>query len=137
MMLLNSDQMGRAATSAAIAGAATAAIDGMASSVRIPRLDTTVPLYAASAAGGAMSSMVASVVHDTLIPALAAEDKWTEGVPTMVGLGAAAAGNSAYWYMLDPRLPEQLGWNRLIGLGVISDFLGSQLYDRVLKQQMM
>ena len=132
-MMLTSDQMGRAASSGFVGAGMMGAMEGFGTKVRIPKLDTTIPLYVAGGAAGMVSSALASVTHDVLIPALAAEDKWSEGVPTAVAMASGAAGGYGYWYLMDPSLPESLGWSKVIGLGIASEFVGSQLWDRVVK----
>ena len=92
-MIIPQDTMGKMATSGMVGMGICAAVDGMGSRVTIPRFDDArIPLYAASGLAAMAASGASSLAHNILIPALAEEDKWTEGTSTAVALLSAGAG---------------------------------------------
>ena len=104
-MMIPQDTMGKMATSGVVGMGLCAAVDGMGSRVTIPRFDDArIPLYAASGLAAMAASGVSSLAHNILIPALAEEDKWTEGTSTAVALLSAGAGGAGAWAMMDPAI---------------------------------
>ena len=130
-MLPTRDQVGRATTTAVIAGGATRLMDPGAR-VTVPMLGGTYPLWALSAGAGASASMIADYMHDVAIPQLDASLKFEESGSTALALAAGGAGYAGVTALLDQRLvQEQGGLWRVGAMGAASVSAGHWIWSQI------
>ena len=130
-MLPSRDQIGRATTTAVIAGGVTRLMDPDAR-VTVPVLGGNYPLWALSAGAGASASMLADYMHDVAIPQLDASLKFEESGSTALALAAGGAGYAGVTALLDQRLvQEQGGLWRVGAMGAASVSAGHWIWSQI------
>ena len=129
------DQMGRAATTAAIAGGVTKIMDPNAS-IAVPNVGR-MPLWAVSGACGASASLLSDYTHDLVLGHLDASLKFEEAGATTLVLTSGGAGYAAITAALDSRLmSEQGGFYKVAAVGAMSvgarHWLWNQMSDKLI-----
>ena len=130
-MLPNKDQIGRAASTAVVAGGLTRVMDPGAT-VNVPMLGRSYPLWAVSAGCGAGASLLADYMHDTIIAQLDSALKFEEMGSTTLALVAGGGGYAASAALLDQRLiAEQGGFWRVAGTGALAVSAGHWIWNQI------
>ena len=128
-LIPNRDQVGRAATTAAIAGGWTYATDGTA---RVPFMGQSVPLWGLTAGVGAGASMAADYAHDLILPQLDASLKFDDMGAAGLTLASGGAAYAGLTSAIDSRLMNETGgfW-QVAAVGAGSVAAGHWLYGRI------
>ena len=130
-MLPNKDQMGRAASTAVVAGGLTRVMDAGAT-VNIPMLQRSYPLWAVSAGCGAGASLLADYMHGTIIAQLDGALKFEEMGSTTLALVSGGAGYAGITALLHQRLiQEQGGFWRVAGTGALAVSAGHWMWNQI------
>jgi len=130
-MLPDKDKVGRAVTTAVIAGGVSKLMDPRAM-VRIPYLNQSYPLWTVSAGCGAGASLCADYMHDIAIPSMDKSLFLEESGSTALALTAGGAGFAATTSLLDQRLlQEQGGMWRVAATGAACVGMGHWAYGQM------
>ena len=128
--LPDKDQMGRAATTAVVAGGVTKMMDPSAS-IAVPNVGR-MPLWAVSGACGATASLISDYTHDLVLGHLDASLKFEEAGATTLALTSGGASHAAVTAALDIRLmSEQGGFYKVATVGALSVGAGHWLWNQM------
>ena len=111
-----------------VAGAASVALFGSRATVVAPMTNMTMPLYALLFLGGVTSSFVADGVHIFMKEEIPISKKANDRTSLVTGLGINAVVLAGLLYCADQSIANDFGKLNALGVGALSEFVGSSAY---------